>query len=390
MILRAALLVALIAVPLAWAAPAQVRAQARAQGTDPASAAQAAAQRLARASLALDKAKKARDRVKALSETVRAFEDGLGAMREGLRRASIREQTLTRELVAREDEISQLLGVLQAMTPGDSPTMLLHPQGPIGTARSGMILSEVTPALNDRAAELRAKLDEVTTLRKLQTNAADTLARGLQGVQDARTELSQAVADRTELPRRFTEDPVKTALLIASTETLEGFASGLSEIAANGEPEGSLPDIAHRKGALTLPVQGRVIRKSGQADAAGIVRPGIIVATRPRALVSTPAAATIRYLGPLLDYGNVMILEPQSGLLFVVAGLDVVYGEIGQVLPSGSPIGLMGGKDPEIGAILSQSGEGAGNDRSETLYIEVREDNVPVDPAGWFRVTKDG
>ncbi len=378
MMLRAALLCALLA-----------GGAVSAQTPDPAEAARAAAVRLNQATIRLDQAKSARDRVKALSETIRAFEDGLAAMREGLRHASIREQTLSRELSAREDEFSRLIGVLQSMGETRAPTVLLHPAGPTGTARAGMILADVTPALNTRVAELRGKLDEVSTLRRLQDNAAETLRQGLRGLQEARSELSQAVADRSDLPRRFAEDPVKTALLIASSETLEGFASGLSEIAV-GESAGSLPDISHRKGKLPPPVQGRVLRGFMGSDAAGITRPGVIMATRPRALVTTPAAATIRYHGPLLDYGNVMILEPQSGLLIVLAGLDVVYGLTGQVLPAGAPIGLMGGADPEIGEILTQSSEGAGNDRTETLYIEIREDNVPVDPSAWFSIAKDG
>lgn len=360
----------------------------RAEAPDPAEDARAAAARMSEATRALDEAQSARDRVKALTGTIRAFEDGLTAMREGLRRAAIREQALTRELHAREDEIAQLTGVLLGLGDQRKPVLLLHPAGPTGTARAGMILSDVTPALDTRAAELRAKLEEVTTLRQLQDTAADTLRAGLSSVQEARSALSQAVADRDDLPRRFTEDPVKTALLIASAETLAGFASGLTEI-AEGEAAGSLPDISHRRGALPLPVQGRLLRGYVQPDAAGIKRPGIIVATRPRAIVTTPAAATIRYRGPLLNYGNVMILEPQAGLLIVLAGLDVVYGDTGQVLPSGAPVGLMGGEDPEIGEILSQSGEGAGNDRSETLYIEVREQNDPVDPAKWFRLAKE-
>lgn len=356
--------------------------------SDPAALAEAAAARLDQAAQTLAGAEKARDRVKALSETLRAYEDGLEAMREGLRRVSLREAQLTRELQARETEISQLLGVLQSIAATPDPVLALHPDGPTGTARSGMLLADVTPALTDQAQALRLKLEEVAMLRALQENAVDTLERGLDGVQQARTALSQAISDRTNLPRRFTEDPVRTAILIASTETLEGFASGLSEI-AEGEVDGSLPDISHRKGILPLPVQGTVLRRAGEADAAGIKRPGLILATRPRALVSTPTAATIRYLGPLLDFGNVVILEPQAGLLLVLAGLDVVYGQAGQVLPSGSPVGLMGGKDAEIGTILSQAGEGAGTEASETLYIEVREDNAPVDPDAWFATGKD-
>ncbi|MEQ9258751.1 MAG: peptidoglycan DD-metalloendopeptidase family protein [Roseovarius sp.] len=354
---------------------------------DPSDAARAAADRLADASRMLDEAEGARNRVRALTETIRAYEDGLEAMREGLRRATIREDVLSRQLRVREDEIARLLGVLQSMGAAPAPVLLLHPSGPLGTARSGMILADVTPALDARARELRADLQEVSVLRALQRSAANKLEEGLRGAQTARTALSQAISDRVDLPRRFTEDPVQTALLVASTETLEGFASGLSEIAVDEVP-GSLPGISDRKGALPLPVKGTILRRAGEADAAGITRPGIVVATRPRALVTTPAPATVRYRGPLLDYGNVIILEPQAGILLVIAGLDVVYGKTGEVLPGGSPVGLMGGPMAGSDDVLTDQAEGAGAGRTETLYIEVRQDNEPVDPETWFRTDR--
>jgi septal ring factor EnvC (AmiA/AmiB activator) len=363
-------------------------AGASAAETDPATDARAAAERLNNAAQQLDQAQGARNRVKALTETIHAYEDGLLALREGLRRAAIREEALARELQSREVEISQLLGVLQSMGNTPSPVLLLHPSGPVGTARSGMIVADVTPGLTQRANALRAQLEEVSILRALQQGAVDKLQEGLAGVQTARTALSQAISDRTDLPRRFTEDPLKTGLLIASTETLEGFASGLNEIAVN-EAEGSLPGISHRKGELPLPVRSRILRRAGEADAAGISRPGLVLATRPRALVTTPAAATVRYRGPLLDYGNVIILEPEAGLLMVFAGMDLVYGEIGEVLPGGSPVGLMGGPVLDAGAILSQTGNESGAESSETLYIEIRENNTPVDPLTWFKTDKD-
>ncbi|QIE45443.1 peptidase M23 [Pseudohalocynthiibacter aestuariivivens] len=356
--------------------------------TNPTADAEAAAELLEAATLALDEAHEARDRVKALTQTVQAYEAGLRAMREGLRRAAIRQQTLEQELAASEGEIAQLLGVLQSMGQTPTPITLLHPTGPVGTARSGMILADVTPTLNEQARALRAKLDDLAVLRALQQSAAGRLQDGLNGAQSARTALSQAIADRTDLPRRFTEDPVKTALLIASTESLTGFASGLSQITTDDQAV-PLPGIEDRKGTLPLPVQGRILRDAGEADAAGITRPGILVAAPPRALVTTPAAATLRYRGPLLDYGTVAILEPQSGILLVLAGMDVVYGEIGQVLPMNSPVGLMGGLDPGDDGIVPARLQDAGSDWTETLYIEVRQDNTPVDPALWFRTDKD-
>ena len=55
----------------------------------------------------------------------------------------------------------------------------------------------------------------------------------------------------------------------------------------------------------------------------------------------------------------------------------------------------MGGQNTNAGnkdsnTALSTVGDGAGNGRSETLYIEVRQQNVPQDPVSWFRTDKDG
>ena len=77
-----------------------VRAQAGGDA-EAAQAARAAAERLDQATRQLDAAQSARDRVRALTETVAAFEDGLEAMRDGLRRASLREARLSRELQTR-------------------------------------------------------------------------------------------------------------------------------------------------------------------------------------------------------------------------------------------------------------------------------------------------
>ncbi|MBL4812426.1 MAG: peptidoglycan DD-metalloendopeptidase family protein [Rhodobacteraceae bacterium] len=361
--------------------PALSQAQSTAEAADNAAARlNAAADRLAAA-------QGGQERIAALTETVQAYEDGLTALRDGLRRGAIRQRVLEADLEARSSEISQLLGVLQEMGRAPAPLLLLHPSGPLGTARSGMMLSEVTPALHVRVEELRAKLTEMSEIQALQDNAAARLQAGLTGAQDARTDLAQAVSDRTDLPLRYIEDPIAAALLIASTQTLDAFAGGLAQI-IDHELAISAPDATARKGTLTLPVQGEVIRRFNEADAAGVVRPGLIIAARPRALVTAPAAATIRFQGPLLDYGNVVILEPASGVLIVLAGLAQAFGTPGQVVPEGAPLGIMGGELPDANAILTETALGAGENRPETLYLEVREGQTPVDPAAWFTLAE--
>lgn len=379
---------AAFAVALALGLMAGFPAAVAAATSDPARQALAAAHALRAAQLDLERAEGAADRVAALTAVIRALEDGLLALREGVRRAAIREVELRRRFEAEGARLSHLLAALMSIGGAEVPELLLHPAGPLATARAGMMLGEVAPALKAQAEALRAQVEELAVLRSLQESAASVLSEGLASVQEARTRLSEAIAMRRDLPRRFSADPAAMAALIASSETLEAFASGLTQIGPGGGEGPLVPGIERSRGTAPLPVAGRILRRFGEADAAGIRRPGLVIATPPRALVTTPWPATIRYRGPLLDYGNVMILEPASGYLLVLAGLDAVYGEIGEVLEAGAPVGLMGGEAPEAEALLSAAPGGGGDELSETLYMELRKDNEPVDPEPWFTASE--
>ena len=341
---------------------------------------------LSAAVTALEAAQSARDQVSALSQTIHAYETGLDALREALRQANIREAALTLEFDAKRDRIAQLLSALTRIEADPGPSLLLHPSGALGTARSGMILAELTPALQTEANALRSDLTELNDLRGLQLGAGEKLSAGLKAAQTARTALSKAISDRTDLPKRFTEDQNALLGLLESSDTLDAFASGLT---LNPDDTGSIRTFASAKGTLPLPVLGKPLRSANEADATGARRPGISVATRPLALVRAPWPATIRFHGLLLDYGNVMILEPGGGYLLILAGMETIYGELGEVVSAGAPLGLMGGKEPSSTEFLVAGQEAGGAQATETLYIELRQGPTPVDPAGWFTTAQN-
>jgi len=352
-------------------------------GENPVFSARRAAEDLKSATRALSDAREARDRVKALSRVIKAYEDGLRAMRAALRKAAIRERSLRLELDSRRDQVSRLLGVLQTFERASTPLLLLHPSGPLDTVRSGMILSEVTPALQRQADELRTQLKELLVLKGLQTSAINDLKQGLKGVQDARIALGLAIGQRTNLPKRLTSSPGRLGQLVKNSNTLASFANGLADLPFDSATK-PLPDFSKAKGRLPLPVYGTVLRRFNEADAAGIRRPGLVLSAPAVSLVTTPWPATIRYRGPLLDYGNVIILEPGAGYLIVLAGLGQVFGEVGQILSAGDPVGLLRGKDPSARDFLVEASQGSGKIRQETLYIEIRQGRTAVDPAAWF------
>lgn len=348
---------------------------------DPASLAREASERLQEATAALSEAQRARDRVAAMGEVIRAYETGLLAMREGLRRAALRERAIAAEFEARRDRLARLTAALQTIERAPRQVLLMHPSGALGSARAGMMLAEIMPALQAEADELSRALEEVALLRAIIEQGGEELARGLRGVQEARVALSEALAERTGQPAPLTDDPAALQRLIDGAETLDVFAEGLVALQGMGAEEGGFADL---RGRLPLPVAGTLLRRWQEADAAGIRRPGWVLATPPLALVTAPVTGTLRYAGPLLDYGNVIILEPDASYLLVLAGMERLFGTEGELVTAGDPLGLMGGAAPGPGEFLFESMQGAGARRPETLYIETREVNGPVDPATWF------
>ncbi len=376
MILRPALVALCLGLAPAWAAE------------DPAIAdAGQAAAALRDAIATLDTAGGGRDRVAALTRTIRAYETGLAGLRDADRRTRAREEEILADMAANRTRIGGLLAALAEIERAKEPLLLVHPDGPVATAHAAMVMSSVTPALEAEAEALGTRLEELQHLRALEARTASVLKEGLTAAQEARAALSKAIQDRTDLPQRFLEDPEELTLLVASAESLDVFAASLSQMETDiGAP---MEDFAGAMGTLPLPVQGWVLRRPGEADAAGIVRPGLVIATDPGALVTLPWPATIRYRGPLLDYGNVMIVEPASGYLLILAGLGTVFGETGDVLEAGAPVGFMGDRSTGTAANLAQDQEGGGAARAETLYIELRQGKEPVDPAPWFIETRE-
>lgn len=356
---------------LLWA----LAAQAAAATEDPVVRADQAVGQLDRARALLEAAPSAPDRVAALTEAVRAFELGLAAIRGSTRAALIREQAILDGLAAEQARLSDLLGVLQTISRTPEPVLLVHPDGPLGLARAGMIVSEVTPAVAAEAERLNARLRELEAMRQVQDQAELQLEEALVDIQTARSALSEVISQRVRLPDGPGADPVLLGVLSASSESLSEFVDGLASLDL---PPMTETDFEAAKGDLPLPVSARPLRGFGEADLAGIERPGLLLAAPAEALVTAPLAMTVRYVGTLLDYGNVVVLEPQADYLLILAGMDKLYVEAGDVVSRNAPLGLMGGTTPAFDRT------DGGQTRQETLYMELRYSGDAVDPAEWF------
>ncbi len=350
---------------------------AGAQAESAADRAMAAARALEAANESLQAAISGRDQIAALTQTIQSYEDGMVTLRDGLRAVQLHEAALAQQFSARGAELSRLLSVLMATDRVDESIAFLHPDGALETARAAMILSDVAPELAREVADLRESLEDLSAVRRARQFGLLALEQGLATVQEARVTLSQAISDRGPLPQRFSEDPAQLETLARSAATLSDFAE---ELAMRPSVAGLQPARSFRdaRGQLEPPVRSRVLHAFNQPDAAGIAREGMVLATLPEALVTSPWSATVRFSGPLAGHGLVVILEPVEDILLVLGGLGAVLVESGEILPVGTPIGTM----PE-----AQPTEISTGNLSQTLYFEMRERGQPIDPKPWFAFT---
>src|ERR1700733_8572939 len=114
------------------------------------------------------------------------------------------------------------------------------------------------------------------------------------------------------------------------------------------------------------------------AAASGGISDGLSVVTNADAPVLAPADGTVLYKGAYLNYGQIVILDAGQDYTILLAGLASVDVAPGQFVRMGSKLGTMGSRT--IGRTVATS---AGAQRP-TLYIEMRNKNEPIDPAGWW------
>jgi septal ring factor EnvC (AmiA/AmiB activator) len=92
----------------------------------------------------------------------------------------------------------------------------------------------------------------------------------------------------------------------------------------------------------------------------------------------------VRYAGPFLEYGAVVVIATDPATMVVLAGLGRLKVVTGAEVKRGELLGLLGGRALDVEEYVMQAPTDTGADPRETLYIEVRHGRGPVDPEPLF------
>ena len=164
-------------------------------------------------------------------------------------------------------------------------------------------------------------------------------------------------------------------LFTAESERAEALAAPV----LRGPETPGVPDAAITPPqSLINPASGPVLRRFGEALASGGRANGLTIGAPQGAQVASPGSGVVQYVGPVKGWGVILILRLAGGYHLVLAGMERTSVAVGQSVAAGETVGLM--------TISLQSD---GRSSSRELYLEVREQGSPVDPARWLK-TKAG
>jgi septal ring factor EnvC (AmiA/AmiB activator) len=305
-------------------------------------------------------------------------------------------------------EIANVLAALERISLNPPPALIVDPDDALGSARSAILITAIVPQLQARAAAVTADLKALTDIKTQALAEEATLKANYSVLEEERLRIATLIAARKQgIEMRSGElaaEEAEAVALAARATSLQELIGSLSERAGAVSTTGSAAEagapaltpeqvrvalansariepaipFAAARGYLTMPANGVSVVDYGAGDGFGGISHGISVVTRADAQVVAPADGWVLYKGPYLNYGQIVILNTGQNYTALLAGLETVTVDIGQFVQMGMPLGTMGSRT--IGRSVTTSAGAA----QPTLYIELRQNNEPVDPTGWW------
>ena len=344
----------------------------------------------------------------AAAQRVKLAEIEVADVEERLSALIVNEFEVRGRLDGSNAEIANVLAALERISLNPPPALIVDPDDALGSARSAMLIAAIVPQLRARADAVTADLKALTEIKARALAEEATLKANYAVLEEERLRIATLIAARRQgIEMRSDElaaEEAEAVALAARATTLQELIGSLSERAsavstasaavdpdapvltreqievALANPARTEPAIpfAAAKGYLTMPTNGVNVLDYGAGDGFGGISQGISVVTRADAQVVAPADGWVLYKGPYLNYGQIVILNTGQNYTALLAGLETVTVDIGQFVQMGMPLGTMGSRT--IGRSVTTNAGAA----QPTLYIELRQNNEPVDPTGWW------
>jgi septal ring factor EnvC (AmiA/AmiB activator) len=304
---------------------------------------------------------------------VRQVESDMEQQQGELERLREQKETYLDSLGQRREILSRQIVSAYRMGRQSRLKLLLNQDSP---ARVGRMLAYFDYFSSAQASHIFELQDALSTLDRLQAGIDDALDRlrdVLEERQFALQELQEKRQDReallAALARQIDNDAARLEEMSRNQSDLEALIRRLTDALADIPTDlGEYQHPRTLKGALPMPLDGRVLHAFGQNRAGGMQWQGWLITADNGAEVSAIAYGRVAYADWLRGYGLLMIIDHGEGFMSLYGNNESLLFEPGDWVQPGQSIGTVGANPGD----------------EQGLYFELRNHGEAIDPANWI------
>lgn len=285
------------------------------------------------------------------------------------------------------------------------PALIASPNEANAAIRAAIVMSATAPQINQRTDELAAEITELKALEESVLDEQERLAAAEDRLAAKQSEIETLVASKraqyesvsgeadalrarvrqiageaetlrdllaaleTQAPRAPAIKPRAQIQVAAASRTTPTVSDAPKNPARSPAVANLRPLGREALGGLIQPVSGLVSRTWGDDLPGGETAKGLYIQPRSNADIVAPVDGTIEYAEAFRSYGQLLIISTSDGYHILLSGMGRIYGTPGQTVRAGEPVGRMSERE---------------NPPPE-LYLEVRREGVPMNPARWMQ-----
>lgn len=299
------------------------------------------------------------------------------------------ERELSGRLAQTDAQTVQLVTALQTLALRPPEVMLTEPQSPVNVLRSQLLINKALPVVQHLSSSVLNDLSQLSQTKTRIEEQAQRVKETMSELNDKKTQMNSLIRQKAKLQAQYDashEQAQKRIVSLANqAKDIKDLLDHLEKEKKRRQEEAykrpiqrsqsitrsllplgiSKTSFQKAKGTLPYPVRGHVIENYGDETAGGLHAKGMTFSARSSSAVISPFKGTVLFSGPFKSYGQLLIIDNGDGYLMLLAGMEEMNVTAGQELLSGEPVGKLKASNPK-------------------LYVEIRKDGQPIDPAAWF------
>ncbi|RCL02778.1 MAG: peptidase [Candidatus Tokpelaia sp. JSC188] len=293
-----------------------------------------------------------------------------------------KKHNLKKVLELYRGKFAEVLVGLERIGLNPPPAILVRADNALQSVRSAVLLGSVVQEMQARTDTLAADLKELEAITKSVKAEQLRLANAVENQQIEEKRLSLLLAEKAKLQQQSEKDFIVekeyNRELAEKAKSLQDLLAEIihrSELLTDKTNSRLLQiqtDFFAMRGLLSLPVKGHCVQTFSKTAQ------GELIETEPTAVVTSPVEGIVRYAGIFRSYGQLLIIDLGHNYHLILAGLGRIDVVQGQMLLEGEPVGIMGTQ-----FIADSTAFNIGKS-APMLYIEIRKDGKPINPAPWW------